>query len=117
MIQGLQFVMAHVPDVDAARNFYTETMGFEIEDQAPGFVQFKQTNGGATFALGLPDPAQPDPVELWWFVDDADATHAALVGRGAEVVTPPHDEPFGRAFAIKGPGEQTLYMLQLAARN
>ena len=52
MILGLDFVMLHVPNLEQARSFYTEKMGFAIEDQQPGFVQFKQHEGmGAIFAL------------------------------------------------------------------
>jgi len=113
MLQGLQFVMTHVPDVAAARDFYKDTLGFEVETEMPGFVQFKpSTHGGAAFALGQED--QGDPVELWWYVDDADATHAELVGKGVEIVESPHDMPFGRVFSIKGPDGGTLYMLQPA---
>jgi catechol 2,3-dioxygenase-like lactoylglutathione lyase family enzyme len=33
MILGLDFVMLHVPDIELARTFYTEKMGFAVEDQ------------------------------------------------------------------------------------
>jgi len=52
-------------------------------------------------------------VELWWYVDDADATHQELVGKGVTIVDPPHDMPFGRVFSIKEPAGGMLYMLQL----
>lgn len=116
MLQGLQFIILHVEDVDAARTFYTETLGLEVEAEQPGFVQFKQPGGGATFAISRTE-AGTDPIELWWFVDDADATHAALARRGVEVVTPPHDEPFGRAFAIKDASGARQFLLQLPNRG
>lgn len=117
MLQGLNFVMVHVSDVAAARAFYTEKLGFAVEDEHPGFVQFKQPGSGAAFAIGqLTGPAD-ERIELWWFVDDADAAHAALAKQGVEIVIPPHDEPFGRAFAVKDPVGNTLYMLQLPSRG
>lgn len=112
MLHGLQFIMAHVSDLPAARTFYTERLGFEVEMENPAFIQFKSAeNGGAVYALGLPE-GDHDAVELWWFIDDADAAHADLVARGVEIVSPPADEPFGRAFSIKDPAGQTLYLLQ-----
>ena len=52
MLLGLNFVMLHVPDIEQARAFYTEKLGFVVEDQNPTFVQFKQNAGmGAIFAL------------------------------------------------------------------
>jgi predicted enzyme related to lactoylglutathione lyase len=115
MIQGLNFVLNHVNDVAAARAFYTEKMGFAVERELPDFVQFAQS-GGATYALARTTPTESG-TELWWFVDDANATHAALAAKGVETITPPHDEPFGRAFAVKDSSGNTLCMLQLPAQG
>jgi predicted enzyme related to lactoylglutathione lyase len=113
MINGLQFVIRHVDDVEAARAFYTEKVGFEVTAEQAGFVQFKGSDG-ATFAIaGNTDDPYEQPVELWWFVNDADAAHAELAAKGVEIVYPPKDEPFGRAFAIKDPVAGDLrYLLQ-----
>jgi len=114
MLSGLNFIMLHVPDVAEARKFYTEKLGFSVEDEQPGFVQFKQPSG-ATFAIAQnPADSQSEDVELWWFVDNADTTFAQLVEQGVEVVHTPTDEPFGRTFSIKDPAGHRLYMLQLA---
>lgn len=116
MLQGLNFVIVHVPDVAQARAYYTEKLGFTVENDVPGFVQFKQP-GGASFAI-VPETAEaPDRIELWWFVDDADATCAELQARGVEIASPPTDMPFGRTFSIKDPAGTTLYMLQLPQRS
>ena len=116
MILGLDFVMLHVPNIEQARTFYTEKMGFAVEDQQPGFVQFKQHEDmGAIFALQEDSSAAPyKGVELWWLVDNADATYATLVSKGVEVVSQPTDEPFGRAFSIKDPAGNSINMFQPA---
>ena len=86
MNNGLRFVVRHVTDIAAARAFYTEKLGLEVEVEQPGFVQFKAL-GGAPFAVSLEsaDPVavelpggQSEALELWWYVDDADASHAEL---------------------------------------
>jgi predicted enzyme related to lactoylglutathione lyase len=115
MLDGLNFVFVHVRDIAQVRAFYTEKLGLVVEAEAPGFVQFARPDGeGATFALGVEANAQPaaDP-ELWWYVKDADAVHAELVRRGVEIASEPKDEPFGRAFSIKDPAGNTMYLLQL----
>jgi predicted enzyme related to lactoylglutathione lyase len=114
MLLGLNFVMLPVPDIEQARAFYTEKLGLIVEDQQPGFVQFKQQAGmGAIFALEEKSDAIPHQgIELWWMVDKADATYAALVSYGVEAVSQPTDEPFGRAFTIKDPAGNTLNMFQ-----
>jgi len=114
MISGLDFVMLHVPNLEQALTFYTEKLGFAVEDQQPGFVQFKQQEGkGAIFALQEEAEVAPyKGVELWWIVDNADATFALLVSRDVEVVSQPSDEPFGRAFIIKDPAGNMINMFQ-----
>ena len=120
MNSGLQFVVRHVADVAAARAFYTEKMGFEVEAEQPGFVQFKAPDG-APFAVSLAsaDPVaaelpsgQSEPLELWWYVADADAAYAELRAKDVEIVFPPKDLPFGRAFAIKDPTGAYSFILQ-----
>ena len=116
MLLGLNFVMLHVPDIEQARAFYTEKLGFVVEAQQPTFVQFKQNAGmGAIFALQEQANFSPHQgVELWWMVDNADATYATLVSKGVEVVSQPTDEPFGRAFSIKDPAGNSINMFQPA---
>ena len=115
-MDGLHFVLMHVPDVATATTFYTQKLGFEVEAQQPGFVQFKAPNGGASFALSQVDPTQSlQAVELWWFVSDVDAEHTRLVEQGVPIVHPPVDEPFGRSLAYQDPAGNTLYLLQLPA--
>jgi catechol 2,3-dioxygenase-like lactoylglutathione lyase family enzyme len=120
MNSGLQFIVRHVADIDAARVFYTEKMGFEVQGEQPGFVQFKAPDG-ASFAISLAsaDPVatelpsgQSEPLELWWYVDDADAAYADLRAKGVEVLFPPKDMPFGRAFAVQDPTGARSFILQ-----
>ena len=114
MLLGLNFVMLHVPDIEQARAFYTEKLGFVVEDQQPGFVQFKQ-NAGMCAIFALQEHAGVSPhqgVELWWIVDNADTTYATLVSHGVETVSQPTDEPFGRAFTIKDPAGNIINMFQ-----
>ena len=114
MILGLDFVMLHVPNIEQARTFYTEELGFAVEDQQPGFVQFKkQGEPGAIFALMEDKECAPHSgVELWWVVDNADATYASLASRDVELVSQPTDEPFGRAFTVKDPAGNMINMFQ-----
>lgn len=120
MNSSVQFIVRHVTDIAAARAFYTEKMGLEVDVEQPGFVQFKAPNG-APFAISLAsaDPVaaelpggHSEPLELWWYVDDADTTYAELKDNGVEIVFPPKDMPFGRAFAIQDPTGAHCFILQ-----
>jgi len=108
MAGELNFVMLHVRDIAAARAFYAETFGLTVVDENPYFVQFG-VPGGAMFGLEKSDQAaQTQTIELWWQVPDMEAAHATLASRGIEIVSPPKDEPFGRALLVKDPDGNTV---------
>ncbi len=112
---GLNFVMIHVADVPAAKNFFTEKLDLEVETQQPDFVQFKLPGGnGAALAIGKGDTAPNIGTELWWYVENAEQALATLQQRGATVNKPIVHMPFGQVFSIEGPGGYVLYLLQLA---
>src|SRR5689334_4203284 len=112
----LELVLLHVTDIEAARAFYTEKLGLEIdpEQSGPNFTLFQRPEGvGSSLALSVEGTvAITNSIELWLYVQDADATHAELVERGVEVASPLVDMPFGRTFSIKDPSGNTLYLLQ-----
>ena len=103
MLISLNFIILNVSNVQKERDFYIEKMGLSIEAESPEFVQFKPV-GGSTLALQKVEHATPlSGGELWWMVDNADATHDELASRGARVVDELKDMPFGRVFAIEDP--------------
>ena len=116
MFQGLNFVMAHVPSIADVLPFYTEKLGFEIEVQMPGFVQFKQPDRqGASYALSEDGPTTTETsTELWWFVENAEETQAKLVTLDIPLVNALADEPFGRTLTIQDPAGNKIYLLQPA---
>jgi predicted enzyme related to lactoylglutathione lyase len=113
---ALELALLHVADIDAARAFYTEKLGLEVDrgQSGPNFVLFQRPKGvGASLALSADGGVQPSSgTELWWYVDDVDATHHELVGRDVEPASPLVDMPFGRTFSIKDPGGNMVYLLQ-----
>ncbi len=113
---ALELALVHVADIDAARAFYTERLGLEAdpEQSGPNFVLFQRPDGvGASLGLSTGDAVAPSTsIELWWYVDDADAIHDELVAGGVEVASPLVDMPFGRTFSIKDPSGNLLYFLQ-----
>jgi predicted enzyme related to lactoylglutathione lyase len=110
---NLDFVLLHVPDLAVARRFYTETFGLEVESENPTFIQFRRPTG-AVFSLQADPTASPHTgVELWWEVENADAAHAELTGKGVSIVEPLAERPFGRVFSIVDPAGNTLNLMQL----
>jgi catechol 2,3-dioxygenase-like lactoylglutathione lyase family enzyme len=67
------FVVEYVKDVEAAKRFYVEVLGLEVERYHPTSVQFDR------FAIAGDKPMEGDDrPELYWLVDDAEAAFADL---------------------------------------
>ena len=98
----LELVAIPVSDVDRAKAFYTEQVGFnadhdhQVNDELR-FVQLTPPGSACsiTIGTGITD-AEPGSVQgLQLVVEDADAAHADLSGRGVDV-SDVQDFPWGR---------------------
>jgi catechol 2,3-dioxygenase-like lactoylglutathione lyase family enzyme len=102
------FAVEYVPDMEAARHFYADVLGLEVQRTHPTFIQFPN------FAIAGDEPlSKTGETELYWLVDDAEAAYAEL-SRTAEVSLPLRELPFGKVFGIKDPKGEPRYLLQLA---
>ena len=98
----LELVAIPVSDVDRAKAFYVEQAGFNadhdhrISDELR-FVQLTPPGSACSIAIGTGvTDAEPGSVKgLQLVVDDADAAHADLSGRGV-AVSDVQDFPWGR---------------------
>jgi predicted enzyme related to lactoylglutathione lyase len=102
------FVLYYVDDIEAAKRFYVEVLGLQVQRYAPTFVQFEN------FAIAS-DEAMNDSraPEVYWVVPDAEAALAELA-HGAEIDMPLREMPFGKVFAVKDPAGHSLYLLEFA---
>jgi len=105
----LELVAVPVSDVDRAKEFYVEKAGFNADhDHSPTddirFVQLTPPGSACSIAIGKGvTDAEPGSVKgLQLVVEDADAAHAELSGRGVEV-SPVQDFPWGRFVFFSDP--------------
>lgn len=111
MIQGLRTVIDKVPDLAAAKAWYSRILGIEPYFAEPFYVGFQV--GG--FELGLdPDMGDAGPgggVVPYWGIADAAAAYARLLEQGARAHEPVREvgggirvatvkDPFGNVFGI-----------------
>src|SRR5215212_12053641 len=98
----LELVGIPVSDVDRAKAFYVDQVGFNadhdqrVNDQLR-FVQLTPPGSACSIAFGE-GIAQGEPGSvkgLQAVVDDIEAVHADLTGRGVDV-SPVDDQPWGR---------------------
>lgn len=102
------FIVEYVKDIEAAKHFYADVMGLEIQRSHPTYVQFE------TFAVASDAPMGGETEqELFWLVDDAHLAFNDLVSK-AEICLPLKQVPFGKVFGIRDQDGRPRYLLELA---
>jgi predicted enzyme related to lactoylglutathione lyase len=100
-----------VSDVDRAKAFYAETLGFTLNIDNPigdgmRWVQLTPPGGGASISLITwnADALPPGAIkELYLNCDDIEGTVAALANRGVQFTQPVFDTPFGKFARFNDP--------------
>ncbi len=90
-----------VIDVERAQRHYRDALGFEIGWLEPGKEIGAVSRGTATIFFRKRD--QPfEPAVHWVFAEDVDATFEELSSRGAHIVEPLEEKPWGlRQFTVE----------------
>ena len=117
----LELVAVPVSDVDRAKAFYVDQAGFtaDHDHRVSDDIRFVQITppGSAcsiAFGKGVTD-AEPGSVQgLQLVVDDADAAHADLKGRGVDV-SDVQDFPWGRFVFFADPDGNRWAVQQLTS--
>jgi catechol 2,3-dioxygenase-like lactoylglutathione lyase family enzyme len=119
----LELVIMPVSDVDRAKDFYVNKIGFNADhDQTVSeeirFVQLTPPGSACSIAFGKGiTEAKPGSVEgMLMVIADADAAHAELVGRGVEV-SDVKDLPWGRFVYFADPDGNSWSLQQLPSRS
>ncbi|OMP78195.1 MULTISPECIES: VOC family protein [unclassified Chitinophaga] len=106
MIQ-LTFASLQVKNLEASKEFYTQKLGFEIDNSNPQACIFKYNQGQASFAIRTPlEPIEEKElgigVALWFAVNEnVDELKEKLITNGITTTGPIIETPFGRAFHVK----------------
>jgi catechol 2,3-dioxygenase-like lactoylglutathione lyase family enzyme len=119
----LELVAVPVSDVDRAKAFYTDQVGFNadhdhtVRDEIR-FVQLTPPGSACSIAIGKGViDAPPGSIEgLQLVVDDIEAAHAELSGRGVEV-SDVQDFPWGRFVFFADPDGNRWAVQQLPPRD
>lgn len=103
-LTGLAPVLV-VPDVRVAAEYYRDRLGFDIDfyDRLPDHYAYAERDRCnvhfARFEGAPPRPnvevVPPDMFDIYFGVDDVEALHEELVGRGADVILAPSDQGYG----------------------
>lgn len=118
----IELVFVPVSDVDRAKAFYAQQVGFHVDhDQTVSpelrFVQLTPEGSACSIAIGtgLVDTAPGSLKGVQMVVDDADAARAHLVGNGVDA-TPVQDLAWGRFTTFKDPDGNEWTLQELPER-
>ena len=109
-VQGLDYVVLVVEDLDRSLAFYRDHLGLSLRHRAGNFAQLEtgRTRFGlftrAAMAEALHQELEPPTVgqaafELGFKVEDVDAAWNELTAAGVPGVTPPETRPWGQRTA------------------
>lgn len=112
----LEVVVVPVADVDRAKHFYAERMGFVVDvDDSPNehvrIVQLTPRGSGCSVTIGTGIAAMaPGTLQgLQLVVDDIDAAHAELSDRGVPVSSIQHHDGTGFVEGKGGPWNSFIF--------
>lgn len=92
-----------VPDLEAARSFYTRFLGLSTEEFNLGSVaRYTSPDTGANVQLVTRDASAPEDPAVSVFTDDVDGAYAEALDLGYEIAHPLTTEPWGSAGSSSG---------------
>jgi predicted enzyme related to lactoylglutathione lyase len=106
VIEGVSQVIVEVEDLDRAVRFWTETMGFELVQDAPygetgRWIEVRARDKATRLVLGVRQSDRPKaPKErptsnVFFYCDDLPRTYDDLRARGVEFPQPPVQQSWG----------------------
>jgi predicted enzyme related to lactoylglutathione lyase len=103
MIKYISITTVYVSDLDKARDFYANSLGFEVirddADSVAGFRWLQVGPKGAQTSISLyptDNPAQLGQFSgLFLVTDDMDTTYRELAAKGVNFHQPPTERPYG----------------------
>jgi len=123
MDMKLELVFVPVTDVDRARDFYVDKVGFNLDfdhtvREGLRFVQLTPPGSACSiaFGIGLLD-SEPSTIQcLQMVIEDADVAHKELSERGVDV-SDVDDQPWGRFVKFTDPDGNGWALQQIIRPN
>jgi catechol 2,3-dioxygenase-like lactoylglutathione lyase family enzyme len=120
MVSSEQARLSHlfvtVGDVEAAREFWTETIGLDLLVEEEGYLR---VGGAGGFSMGIERADDQVPaVEVVVRVAEVDTTFARLQAAGIDCDSPPRDMPWGaRHIWLRDPDGRAVSIYSSAQAN
>ena len=122
MDMKLELIIIPVTDIDRAKGFYVDQLGFADDwdvtvDENVRFVQLTPQGSACSIAFGkgLTEAAPGSVRGMQMVITDADAAHAELTSKGVEV-GPVDEQPWGRFVYFTDPDGNAWSLQQMPVR-
>jgi catechol 2,3-dioxygenase-like lactoylglutathione lyase family enzyme len=123
MDMKIELVAVPVTDVDTAKAFYVDQVGFSADHDYPvsdglRFVQLTPPGSACSIVIGegITDMAPGSQTGIQMVVDDADAARAHLLENGVDT-SEVDDKPWGRFVTFEDPDGNRWALQQLPPRD
>jgi len=123
---NLNYIIVYANDFPKMKAFYIDQLGMTNLGSVSSdiFATLQPADGGARIGLqdkkssALPPGQEEHPgnIELSFAVEDVDATCKQWKVNGVEIISEPHDLPFGRYFLARDPEGHYLSGYRFANR-
>jgi hypothetical protein len=110
MTHVIDYIEFAVDDLDEAKAFYAQALGWEFNDYGPDYSGIKDPTTGGEFGGLSPHPvaSRGEGVLALIRTADADAALRSVVAAGGRVQAQMHDYPGGRRFTFADPSGNVL---------
>ncbi len=107
MIRGVNQVVLYVDDQERAKQFWVDTLGFELKEDSPygeeRWLSVRSPDGAVTLVLDKRRPGWSSgevsedlpSSPVFFYADDVEATYRELSAKGVRFPVPPKKEFFG----------------------
>ncbi len=118
-MRKLDFASLQVRDLEVSKAFYTNQLGFELDEMTNNQACiFKYNKGEASFAIRTPigniDGKELGVgVSLWFATDEkTEELQSRLLGKGVTLIGTINNTPFGKTLMVKDPDGYIITFLE-----
>jgi predicted enzyme related to lactoylglutathione lyase len=107
LLQKIDCIRLHVPDLDAGIAFYRDQLGHSLIWRSEHAAGLCMPETDAELVLQTEDQVQ----EIDFAVDSADAASIRITKSGGKIIVPPFDIQIGRCVVVQDPWGNPLILL------
>ena len=110
LIQAIDCLRIHVPDLEAGLRFYRDQLGHDLIWRTATAAGLRLPHGSAELVI----QTERDELEIDLLVDSVETAAERIVSAGGRVIVPPFDIQIGRCVVVCDPWGTQLVLLDMS---